>query len=187
MNKYILIVISLFSFHSIALSDLNNCETKVLQVLKPNYPSTIYQGYAIVKFDIDTDASISNIKATESMCAISRDINGKIIFKECPFFKSTSVAASKYLKYAIPKDSNGKLCKIEGKTIKYNFSLYSFKVINNNFLLREENNSDNLDPFLNENEKYINTYNMQMYFLCVRICCFMFPLRTRIALILGIQ
>lgn len=28
---------------------------------------------------------------------------------------------------------------------------------------------------------------MQMYFLCVRICCFMFPLRTRIALILGIQ
>ena len=163
MKKYILFAISLFLFHSIALSDLNNCETKVLQVLKPNYPSTIYQGYAIVKFDIDTDASISNIKATESMCAISRDINGKIIFKECPFFKSTSVAASKYLKYDTPKDSNGKLCKIEGKRIKYNFSLYSFKVINNNFLLREENNSDNLDSFLNENEKYIDTYNSPIY------------------------
>ena len=169
MKKYILFAISLFLFHSIALSHLNNCETKVLQVLKPNYPSTIYQGYAIVEFDIDTDASISNIKATESMCAISRDINGKIIFKECPFFKSTSVAASKYLKYDTPKDSNGKLCKIEGKRIKYNFSLYSFKVINNNFLLREENNSDNLDSFLNENEKYIDTYNSPIYEVNVSI------------------
>jgi hypothetical protein len=105
-----------------------------------------------VNFDINTDSSITNIKATKSMCATSRNENGEINFKTCPFFKPTSVAAAKFLKFNQPKDSSGKSCKITNAKIKYNYSLYNFKIIN-----------DNIDIFLEMNEKNFDSYEDKIY------------------------
>ena len=141
----------------------NDCQTKLVRVYEPLYPNTIYQGYSIVNFDIDTDSSITNIKATKSMCATSRNDNGEINFKTCPFFKPTSVAAAKFLKFNQPKDSSGKSCKITNAKIKYNYSLYNFKIINDNFLLRKESDNDNTDIFLEMNEKNFDSYEDKIY------------------------
>ena len=117
----------------------------------------------LFSFDIDTDSSITNIKATKSMCATSRNDNGEINFKSCPFFKPTSVAAAKFLKFNQPKDSSGKSCKITNAKIKYNYSLYNFKIINDNFLLRKESDNDNIDIFLEMNEKNFDSYEDKIY------------------------
>ena len=75
--------------------------------MKPTHPDTGYQGFATVKFNINKKGLPKKIKAIRSVCAVGRDENGKIILKDCPFFKSNAVNAAKYLRYKPPSDDMG--------------------------------------------------------------------------------
>ena len=68
----------------------------------PEYPNTNYQGYAVVSFDVNEMGELINIEAIESKCAISRNEDGSIKFKKCPFFKTNSVQAAKFMKFKRP-------------------------------------------------------------------------------------
>lgn len=124
--------------------------------MKPDYPKTNHQGFSIISFDINEDASISDVKVEKSMCVDSRDDQGKIKFKSCPFFIPVSIAASRYLKYKNPVNKNGKACKMK-EYFKYNFSIYKVEIINDNFLLRREKESNDLERFFNEYNSQLNT------------------------------
>ena len=97
---------TIITFSSLSFSNLvvdeNGCTTKMVQVMKPEYPRANYQGYAIIQFDINVDGSVSNNKVRESMCALSRDKEGNIIFKKCPYFKSKAVSAVSYTHLTLP-------------------------------------------------------------------------------------
>ena len=147
--NYLLLVI-VFPVYSDIVS-LDGCKTKLIQVMKPEWPRTNYQGYSIVEFKINENGKISNSRVDKSMCAISRNSDGIIEFKACPYFKGVSIAASKYLKYKPPLDESKSPCVINKHKYKYNFSLYNIKIVDNNFVLREEYESNK--------EFYINRYN----------------------------
>jgi len=130
---------------------IDGCQTKLVQVMKPEWPRTNYQGYSIIEFKINENGKISNSRVDQSMCATSRNIDGLIEFKACPYFKGVSIAASKYLKYNPPMDESKSPCVINKHMYKYNFSLYNIKIVDNNFILRDEYESNK--------EFYINRYN----------------------------
>ena len=116
----------------------NGCETKLIQMLKPQYPNTNYQGYAVIKFNINEKGTLNNTKVIKSMCVDSRSETGEIIFTKCPFFKTTSIDASRYLKYKLPVDLNGKACSIKDHEYTYNYSLYSQDFKKDGFMSRDE-------------------------------------------------
>ena len=107
-------------------------------MMKPQYPNTNYQGYAVIKFDINETGNLNNTKAIKSMCVESRSETGEIIFTKCPFFKTTSIDASRYLKYKLPVDLNGKACSIKDHEYTYNYSLYSQDFKKDGFMSRDE-------------------------------------------------
>ena len=137
-NYYFICIIFISSFAHADIISYDGCKTKLVQILTPEWPRSNYQGYSIINFKINKDGSISNSKVDESMCAMSRDENGSIIFKSCPYFKGVSIAASKYLKYKPPLNESNVACTIPNHRYKYNFSLYNIKIIDNNFILRDE-------------------------------------------------
>ena len=105
MHKYLTLMLVIFvSMHSIIADELDTqvCNAKLLQVLKPDYPITNYQGYSVVSFNIDKSGRVSDIKSNKSMCAISRNNDGSINFKKCPFFKTTSISAVSYTHLTLP-------------------------------------------------------------------------------------
>ena len=56
-------VLTLTFFCNFVYSELpNNCYTKMTQIMKPTYPRTNYQGYAVVKFDINKSGKVKNVK-----------------------------------------------------------------------------------------------------------------------------
>ena len=116
----------------------NGCQTKLIQMMKPQYPNTNYQGYAVIKFDINETGNLNNTKAIKSMCVESRSETGEIIFTKCPFFKTTSIDASRYLKYKLPLDKNGKSCSIKDHEYTFNYSLFSQDFENDGFMTRAE-------------------------------------------------
>lgn len=119
----------------------DDCSTRKIQIMKPEYPYTTFQGYSIVSYSINNDGSVSNIKVAESKCAVSRGDDGLINFKSCPFFKKVSVDAAKYLKFLPPKDSNDNACSIKNHTHRYTYRFYEgFLDDKNQFLLRDEAN-----------------------------------------------
>ena len=155
---FILIVLySSFGFANLIV-DEKGCTTKMIQIMKPQYPRVNYQGYAIIQFDINKDGSVSNNKVSESMCAISRDMEGDIIFKKCPYFKLQAVGASKYLKYKPPLNDNKSSCSIKNHFHKYTFKTYPAS--NDDFVLRKEyqtlKTSNKLNTNVNLNEYYID-------------------------------
>jgi len=118
--------------------DDNGCQTKLIQMMKAQYPNTNYQGYAVIKFNINEKGTLNNTKVIKSMCVDSRSETGEIIFIKCPFFKATSIDASRYLKYKLPLDKNGKSCSIEDNEYIFNYSLFSQDFKNDGFTTREE-------------------------------------------------
>ena len=80
--------------------------------MKPAHPDTSYQGFAVVKFNVDTSGKPKNIKAINSECAIKRDKEGNIVLKRCPFFKSSAVNAAKFIRFNPPIDSKGNSCEL---------------------------------------------------------------------------
>ena len=104
----------------------------------PEYPNTNYQGYAVVAFDVNQIGELINIVAVESKCAVSRNKDGSIKFKNCPFFKTNSVQAAKYIKYKKPLNTSGEPCVIENQTHRFIYSLYKRDVKDLDFLLRKE-------------------------------------------------
>ena len=104
----------------------------------PEYPNTNYQGYAVVSFDVNEMGELINIEAIESKCAISRNENGSIKFKKCPFFKTNSVQAAKFMKFKEPINPNGSSCVLKNQTHRFTYSLYKRDVKNLDFLLRDE-------------------------------------------------
>ena len=118
--------------------DDNGCQTKLIQMMKAQYPNTNYQGYAVIKFNINEKGTLNNTKVIKSMCVDSRSETGEIIFTKCPFFKTTSIDASRYLKYKLPLDKNGKSCSIKDHEYTFNYSLFSQDFENDGFMTRAE-------------------------------------------------
>jgi hypothetical protein len=144
-NKYIFIIfcllISLENFSSdlnALITDQFGCSTSFKQIMKPEYPLTDHQGYSVLSFDINEEGRLINTKIKESMCVTGRDDNGKIEFKKCPFFKTKSLIASKYIRFLPPKDKSGFKCSIRNHEHRYTFSQYNSNIIDNNFILRKE-------------------------------------------------
>ena len=104
-----LIFFSLFTQSDIYQNEVG-CKSKLLQTMKATSSYSSRQGYGVVNFDINKDGSVSNIKATDSQCAISRNEDGTILFKKCPFFKKSSYAAARYLKFIPPVNLAGQSC-----------------------------------------------------------------------------
>ena len=114
------------------------CYSKKLQMMMPEYPYTNYQGYALINFDVNEEGNLKNISAVESKCAISRKDDGSIEFRKCPFFKTNSIQAAKYIKYSPPVDTSGNPCTLKNQSHRYTYSLYKRNVKDLNFLLRDE-------------------------------------------------
>ena len=114
------------------------CFSKKLQIMMPEYPYTNYQGYALINFDVNEEGNLKNISAVESKCAISRKDDGSIEFRKCPFFKTNSIQAAKYIKYSPPVDTYGNPCTLKNQSHRYTYSLYKRNVKDLNFLLRDE-------------------------------------------------
>jgi len=129
-------IFSDYAYNDIITSD--GCSTKLKQILKPEYPYTDHQGYAVISFSIDANGHIKNSKIKESMCVVDRNSNKEIVFKKCPFFKNKALNASKYLQYQPPRDANNKSCIINYHDHRYNFKLYTINEGRNDFLLRKE-------------------------------------------------
>jgi hypothetical protein len=122
----------------LSADNTNECLSKKTQIMLPEYPNTNYQGYAVVSFDVNEMGELINIEAIESKCAISRNENGSIKFKKCPFFKTNSVQAAKFMKYKEPINTNGSSCVLKNQTHRFTYSLYKRDVKNLDFLLRDE-------------------------------------------------
>ena len=141
--KYLSILILPFilfapSIEAEKVFDDSGCQTKLIQKMEPQYPNTNFQGYAVIKFNISEMGTLTNTKVKESMCVDSRSETGEIIFTKCPFFKAASVDASRYLKYKLPVDLNGKACSIKDHEYTYNYSLYSQDFKKDGFMSRDE-------------------------------------------------
>lgn len=104
----------------------------------PEYPNTNYQGYAVVSFDVNELGELINIEAIESKCVVSRNADGSIKFKKCPFFKTNSVQAAKFMKYKEPINPSGDSCIFKNQTHRFTYSLYKRDVKDLDFVLRNE-------------------------------------------------
>ena len=122
----------------LSAENVNECSSKKIQVMLPEYPNTNYQGYAVVNFDVNEMGELINIVAIESKCAVSRKEDGSIKFKNCPFFKTNSVQAAKYIKYKSPLNNSGESCVLKNQTHRFTYSLYKRDVKDLDFLLRKE-------------------------------------------------
>ena len=111
-----LFIIACFIFSVFTQSDIYQnelgCKSNLLQTMKATSSYSSRQGYGVVNFDINKDGTVSNIKAIDSQCAISRNEDGSIFFKKCPFFKKSSYAAARYLKFTPPKNDQGMPCSM---------------------------------------------------------------------------
>ena len=123
---------------SLSADTTNECLSKKKQIMLPEYPNTNYQGYAVVSFDVNKMGELINIEAIESKCAISRNKDGSIKFKKCPFFKTNSVQAAKFMKFKEPINLNGSSCVLKNQTHRFTYSLYKRDVKDLEFLLRDE-------------------------------------------------
>ena len=127
--RYILIFICFFfPFHGQASTFKNDegCSSKLLQTTKVSPSNSSRQGYGIITFDIMPDGRASNIKTIDSQCAISRNEDGSILFKKCPFFKKSSYASGRYLKFSKPKNIDGSSCMLADQ--QYIFSYHKYRV-----------------------------------------------------------
>ena len=141
MNPLLIIIFFIFSVftHSDIYQNELGCKTKLLQTMKATSSYSSRQGYGVVNFDINKDGSVSNIKATDSKCAISRNEDGSILFKKCPFFKKSSYAAARYLKFAPPKNEEGLPCSIKNKDRIFTYHKYKVRFKDKKeFLLDED-------------------------------------------------
>jgi hypothetical protein len=116
----------------------NECLSKKTQIMLPEYPNTNYQGYAVVSFDVNELGELINIEAIESKCVVSRNEDGSIKFKKCPFFKTNSVQAAKFMKYKEPINPSGDSCVFKNQTHRFTYSLYKRDVKDLDFVLRNE-------------------------------------------------
>ena len=136
--KQISFLLCVIFISNLSAENLNQCSSKKIQVMLPEYPNTNYQGYAVVSYDVNEMGELINIEAIESKCVISRNEDGSIKFKKCPFFKTNSVQAAKYIKYRSPINSDGNSCVLKNQTHRFTYSLYKRNVKNLDFLLRKE-------------------------------------------------
>ena len=139
----LLFTIALFVFSVFTQSDIYQnelgCKTKLLQTMKATSSYSSRQGYGVVNFDINKDGTVSNIKAIDSQCAISRNEDGSILFKKCPFFKKSSYAAARYLKFTPPKNEEGQSCSMNNQERIFTHHKYNVRFKNKKeFLLDED-------------------------------------------------
>ena len=137
-NTKISTILSILFVSFLSADNTNECLSKKTQIMLPEYPNTNYQGYAVVSFDVNEMGELINIEAIESKCAISRNEDGSIKFKKCPFFKTNSVQAAKFMKYKEPINLNGSSCVLKNQTHRFTYSLYKRDVKDLDFLLRNE-------------------------------------------------
>ena len=137
-NTKISTILCILFVSFLSADNTNECLSKKIQIMLPEYPNTNYQGYAVVSFDVNEMGELINIEAIESKCAISRNEDGSIKFKKCPFFKTNSVQAAKFMKYKEPINLNGNSCVLKNQTHRFTYSLYKRDVKDLDFLLRNE-------------------------------------------------
>jgi len=137
-NTKISTILCILFVSFLSADNTNECLSKKTQIMLPEYPNTNYQGYAVVSFDVNEMGELINIEAIESKCAISRNEDGSIKFKKCPFFKTNSVQAAKFMKYKEPINLNGSSCVLKNQTHRFTYSLYKRDVKDLDFLLRNE-------------------------------------------------
>jgi hypothetical protein len=136
---FIFLLITPLNIQAKIVKNSEGCVTKKLQIMKPTFPSTDYQGYGIVTFNIKENGSVSKVRAKESQCAVSRNSDGSIKFKSCPFFKKSSVDAAKYLKYKPPLTEDGNPCILSSHEYRYTYRLYNVNFKDSNqFLFSNE-------------------------------------------------
>ena len=141
--KYFLSFIAIFLLSGFLYAENGDCSSQMIQVMKPAHPDTGYQGFAVVKFNVDTSGKPKNIKAINSECAIKRDKEGNIVLKRCPFFKSSAVNAAKFIRFNPPIDSKGNSCELTNETYEYKFSLYDYVELEyDDFFIREDFKKD---------------------------------------------
>ena len=137
-NTKISTILCILFVSFLSADNTNECLSKKTQIMLPEYPNTNYQGYAVVSFDVNEMGELINIEAIESKCAISRNVDGSIKFKKCPFFKTNSVQAAKFMKYKEPINLNGSSCVLKNQTHRFTYSLYKRDVKDLDFVLRNE-------------------------------------------------
>ena len=91
----------------------DDCSTKKIQVMKPEFPPAAISGYAVVHFEIKEDGTTRNITAGESMCVRVNRKNRSTKIKECGIFKRYAVNAAHFLKYAPPQKKDGGACTLK--------------------------------------------------------------------------
>lgn len=128
MKKFYITLVFVFNLNIDAeiFTDAD-CQTNLLQTMKPynNYSSR--QGYGVVTFDITKTGTVKNIKGKDSQCAISRKDDGTILFKRCPFFKLSSYSAARYLKFSHPINKQGNSCSLNNQQYVFTYHKYNVK------------------------------------------------------------
>ena len=51
-------------------TNTDECISKKLQIMMPEYPYTTYQGYALINFDVNEEGNLKNISAVESKLSL---------------------------------------------------------------------------------------------------------------------
>lgn len=113
----------------------DDCSTKKKQIMRPSYPMGIgsTEGYAVVKYDIKKNGTVKNVKVIESQCIVvdlladddEKQDDKEIVYKSCPYFKSSAIGAMLYFKFKPPLNSKGQSCTIKDQEHKFTFTAYS--------------------------------------------------------------
>ena len=136
---FLLYLTLFFQVEAQVYKDDSNCSATIKQTMKASSSYPGRQGYGVVNFDINTDGSVLNLKAVDSQCAISRNEDGSILFKQCPFFKLSSFAAGRYLKFSPPKNKDGISCMVKNQQHVFTYHKYRVRFDNPmEFLLTED-------------------------------------------------
>ena len=120
LKKYVSFVfILIFSLNGI--SSNSQCVAKKIQVMKPLFPAVNISGYSIIEFDVDTEGSIVSPRSIETKCLLNIRGSDEKEFRDCGAFIYESIAASRYIKYSRPTDSQNKECKLKNQQHKFTF------------------------------------------------------------------
>ena len=166
--KKLFIFISCFTFFNLIEAEIvtndDGCSAKKLQIMRPDYPGSPqipYQGYSVVSFDIKKDGSVTNVETTESMCVMSRNNDGSILFKKCPFFKKNSYTAARYIKFTPPTTEDGSSCSIEDQEHRFSFRKYRHIYKDEyQFLLQNDVKTIRYKDFQTDNELNLHIYKL---------------------------
>ena len=111
--------ITSLSFES--MTDNQECIARKIQLMKPLFPSVNVSGYTIIEFDVNENGKVMKPRSKESKCLLLNKKTGQKEFKDCGVFIYESIAASRYIKFSKPINSDGKSCRLQNQQHKFTF------------------------------------------------------------------